>query len=240
MILPHIMAQSSDSIILQGNTAYTKSQWNDALELYHQVIARGEEGAALYYNTGNCYFKMQKLPEAILYFEKALRLAPYDEDIHHNLSIANNLITDKIDPLPVLFYQRWWNTVLNRFTSDQWGITAVILFGIFWIFIAGYKFLHAPAHRKASFIIAIPLLIISLITFRMAYLRFNEAKNMTEAIIFSPALTVKSSPDSESKDLFVIHEGTKIKITDKLGAWRKIKIANGSVGWVNQNTFKTI
>ena len=62
----------------------------------------------------------------------------------------------------------------------------------------------------------------------------------TEAIVMTPTLNVKSSPDETSNDVFVIHEGTKVFLLDTIAGWQEIKIANGSVGWILKSDLKKI
>ena len=61
-----------------------------------------------------------------------------------------------------------------------------------------------------------------------------------EAIIFAPSVYIKSSPDNNATDLFILHEGTKIILMDHLNDWYEVKIQNGNVGWIQKNTFEVI
>mgnify|MGYP001214746363 FL=1 len=235
-----LFAADNDALVVKANKAYSAGAYQQAVTLYQQVISNGFEASELYYNLGNAYFKSNDMPSAILYYEKALKLNPRDEYVKNNIQVANSKITDKILPLPDLFYKRWWNAAKNLFTMDTWAVILIINVVLFFIAISFYLISNTVLIRKASFWCGILLFIFSTFSFLFASNRYHTLTRQKEAIIFTPSLTVKSSPDENSTDLFVLHEGTKVSITDKVGQWREVKIANGSVGWVKAETFREI
>ena len=110
------MAQSNNWFE-EGNAAYNEGDYEQALALYGNIEESGLESAELYYNMGNTYYKMKKYPMSILYYEKALKLAPGDEDIRTNLEIANLAVVDKINVLPQSFFVRWWNNAKSKLSA---------------------------------------------------------------------------------------------------------------------------
>jgi tetratricopeptide (TPR) repeat protein len=235
-----LFAADDDALVVKANKAYSAGAYQQAATLYQQVVSNGFEASELYYNLGNAYFKCNDMPSAILYYEKALKLNPRDEYVKNNIQVANTKITDKILPLPELFYQRWWNALQNLFEMDTWAIILIVNVVLFFIAISFYLISNTMLIRKASFWCGILLFIFSTFSFLFASNRYHTLTRQKEAIIFSPSLTVKSSPDDNSTDLFILHEGTKVSVTDKVGQWREVKIANGSVGWVKAETFREI
>jgi tetratricopeptide (TPR) repeat protein len=233
-------AEDNVSLIEKGNIAYTGKFYQQAIDCYLKVIASGYEATELYYNLGNAYFKTEDYASAILYFEKAKKLKPGDEDINFNLKVANTKITDKIDDIPDFFLVRWYNGIANLFSFNTWAIIGIVMLVIFFGVLSMYLFSKILLVRKFSFWTAIALLVITIMFFVFAQTQYIRINNTTEAIIFSPSVTAKSSPDANSTDLFVIHEGTKVKVIDEVGEWSEIKISNGSVGWVNTTVFKVI
>ena len=235
-----LFGQNEKVLIEEANKEYSQGLYDTAIELYQEIINSGYESSELYYNLGNAYFKIHDLASAILYYEKAKKLDPNDEDINFNLNIANTRIVDKIEPVPELFYVRWWNSLLYALSLDDWakiGLTAFILTFI----LATIFFLSRTIIlRKLSFWAGIILLIISLFTFALSNQKYNSFRQDHEAVIFTPTITVKSSPNEDSIDLFVLHEGTKVQITDHIGGWYEIKIASGDVGWLKSEDLKTI
>ncbi|HSN50395.1 MAG TPA: tetratricopeptide repeat protein, partial [Bacteroidales bacterium] len=196
--------------VARGNKAYTDGFYADAVVSYKKVIASGYESPELYYNLGNAYFKLNEFPNAILYYEKAMKLDPGNEDIDFNLRIANSKIFDKIEPIPELFYKRWYSSLIGLMSVDGWAWMGIILFvaslvlGMLYFVTSGLFF------RKTGFIGGISLMILALIFIFFAYDGFNRTRHDREAIIMNPTITVKSSPDEKSVDLFVLHEGTKV------------------------------
>lgn len=241
MLLPWIgFAADNEITIAKANKAYTEGYYANAAELYKSVVATGFESADLYYNLGNAYYKQNDFASAILYYEKARKLDPGNEDVNFNLKIANSKITDKIEPIPELFYKRWAKKVVESFSVDRWSrIGLLCLF----LGLAGGLFYFISKHlfiRKAGFWLGIVFVLLSLFSFLVAWQSYDENTHRKEAIIFSPTVTIKSSPDEKSIDLFVLHEGAKVELIDNIGTWYEIRIANGSVGWVTVTSVEKI
>jgi len=228
----HLFAVTDAELVVKGNKAYSAGMFSQAIACYQDVLKRGAASAELYYNLGNAYYKSDDMPSAILYYEKAKKLRPNDSDINFNLSVANNKITDKIEEVPQLFIKRWYTTVFNLFSLDALAITSLILFAVFFILMSIFLFARPLWVRKLSFWCAIGLLVVSVCAFAIAQRKHYALLEQREAIVFTPAVTVKSSPDANSVDLFVVHEGAKVTILDTLGAWQEIRIGNGSEGWI--------
>ena len=176
----------------------------------------------------------------ILYYEKARKLDPGNEDVNFNLRIVNTKITDKIEPVPELFYRRWYRSLIESFSVDKWA--RIGLFSLFLGLISGlfYVISRQLFVRKAGFWVGIILVFLSLLSFLFAWQGYDEIKNRTSAIIFTPTVTIKSSPDEKSVDLFVLHEGAKVELMDNIGGWYEIRIANGSIGWLPASSVERI
>ena len=226
--------------ILVGNKAYTTGAYSKAIEMYKKVVDAGFESPELFYNIGNSYYKMSDYASAILWYERARRIDPGNEDIEFNLNVANTKISDKIEPLPEMFYKRWFNAVLQMFSVDMWAAVCVVLF------IAGllcgvlYISSRVLVLRKIGFWLGIGLLFLAGFSLLFAWSSYSFTKATSEAIVFAPTITVKSSPDDKSTDLFVVHEGTKVRLLDNISGWYEIRIANGSVGWLPVTSLEKI
>lgn len=223
-----------------ANNFYNQASYDTAVQLYQQVIEAGYASDMLYYNLGNALYKLRDIPSAILYYEKASKLNPNDEDIIQNLEIANSQIIDKIEPLPELFLKTWWRTFYTMFNADAWAwisiaFLATLLILAFIFMTSGRQFL-----KKLSFFLGLLVLLLTLGAFGLASQKYYYTQQTNEAIIFTPTITVKSSPGASSVDLFVLHAGTKVKLLDKTVGWNKIRIANGSVGWLPDESMKGI
>ncbi|MAE07748.1 MAG: hypothetical protein CL661_03185 [Bacteroidetes bacterium] len=235
-----LFAINPDSLILAANNSYNNGLYDSALITYHKVLNGGIESGELYYNMGNAYFKNNDIASAILYYEKAKRLLPNDTEIRYNLNIANSMIVDKIEKVPELFYHRWWNFFYNKLGADAWTIFTLISFTFLIVTIGLFIMSKQRQNRKISFYLGLLFLIITVTSYALASQKFNASIEQNEAIVFTSSITVKSSPTQNAVDLFVIHEGTKVKIIDKIDNWVEIKIQNGSVGWLPEKSIKPI
>ena len=232
--MPRFVAaqESYDAWFEQANAAYNEGNYQSALDLYNNIIEAEQESVPLYFNLGNTYYKMGTYPMAIYYYEKALKLDPSNADVKTNLEIANLAIADKIESIPQSFIVKGWNNVKNMFSSDAWATASIISFAI--LLVALFLFLRARRMglRKVGFFVVILALLVFVFSFIFSMEKRNEAKEKNQAIIMTPAVTVKSSPNDGSVDLFVLHEGTKVILLDEADGWNKVRIANGSEGWL--------
>ena len=233
-LMPRFVAaqESFDTWFEQANAAYNEGNYESALEFYNNIVAAEQESAPLFFNMGNTYYKMGTYPMAIYYYEKALKLDPSNADIKTNLEIANLAIADKIDPIPQSFIAKGWNNVKNMFSSDSWATVSIICFAL--LLVALFLFLraHRMGLRKVGFFVGILALLVFIFSFIFSMEKRNDAETHSQAIVITPTVTVKSSPNASSVDLFVLHEGTKVALLDEADGWNKVRIANGSEGWL--------
>jgi len=242
LLLPFlsVTADNVSQMMQDGNKAYQDKKFNQAVIAYQKVISLGYESSGLYYNLGNAYFKMDSLPEAILFYEKARKLNPGDEDILFNLKIVNSKIVDKIDVLPELFYIRYWKEIRSYYSRDQWAVAGITGLILFLSFAGVYLLSRRLLFRKFAFWAGLAGFVFVIFSLVFSWQSHSNMKNQKEAIVFQDAVMVKSSPDSASTDIFVVHAGTKVRVEDKVGEWLKVSIANGSVGWVESLTLRMI
>jgi tetratricopeptide (TPR) repeat protein len=241
-LLSATFAWGDDNTLLieEANNLYSQADYEQAAAIYQKVIETGFESSELYYNLGNTYFKLDNMPRAILYYEKARKLAPGDRDVLFNLNIANNRIVDKIETVPEVFYVRWWNNLVYAFSLDAWGWISLAAFGLAVLMLLVFLLSNIVWIKKTSFWGGIIFLILFGFSFLFAQQKHTTFSSDHQAIVFTPTVTIKSSPTQSSIDLFVIHEGTKVQITDHVGEWYEIEIANGSVGWLKEEDIRKI
>jgi len=235
-----VYANNSNQLIQAANNAYNQGLYDSALVTYHKVIDNGLESGELYYNMGNAYYKSNDIASAILYYEKAKKLLPNDESIDYNLNITNSMIVDKIEKVPELFYKKWWNFFYNMLGADAWAVFSLISFALLVVTIGLFILTNRRSYRKLTFFIALLFMIGTIFTSTLAYQKYYYNIEHKEAIVFDLSITVKSSPTQNAVDLFVIHEGTKVRIIDKIDNWVEIRIKNGSIGWLPEKSIKEI
>jgi len=226
-----VFSTDIDTLFNSANEAYNNEMYTNAIENYLQIVDAGYESYALYFNLGNACFKLGDIPSAILYYEKAKKLNP---------NVANTNIVDKIEPVPELFFWQWWRSIYNLFDANTWAKISVGGFILFFVLLAFYLLSKLLFIRKTAFYTGLTILFFTIFTFIIASQKYDVSKNQNEAIVFTPTITVKSSPNQNSVDLFVIHEGSKVSIIETVGNWCEIKIANGSVGWLPVDALKNI
>ncbi len=227
-------------LVEKANQSYSDADYETAIMDYESVINAGYESAALYFNLGNAYFKAGNIPAAILYYEKARKLDPTDESTQFNLELANSRIIDKLEPLPQFFLKTWWKSSRDLLNSDQWASVGILSFILLLICAAVFIISGAMLTRKFSFWSGIVFLGIMGLSFIFSASGYNEYSRHSGGIVFTPTVTVKSSPSENSVDLFVIHEGIKVFITDQVEGWSEVRLANGNVGWIKNETYRPI
>jgi tetratricopeptide (TPR) repeat protein len=227
MILP---AAAQDTEFKLANDAYLLGNYEEALSQYKLIEADGWQDAALYYNMGNCLYELGELGESILYYEKALKLEPDDEDIQHNLNFVRRKTVDRIEALP----QPFLRSLLTQFASINSSGTWAALFLLVWFAIMTLLIMYiwVKGKRKRSFFISgVVLLPVALILLSMMYIQKKE-ESREFGIILELNAYVKDGPGQASDDLFILHEGTKSEILDRYDGWFKIKLSDGKIGWI--------
>lgn len=237
----HVFAKEpAAELFSRANLYFQQQEYDSAEKVFNQILQYDSSFAEVWFNLGNVYFRKDETAKAILCYERAKKLSPADEDIDFNLHIANLRVTDKIDPLPRIFYLRWIDAASFWFSSEKWALIIVVLFWLLVICILCYFLVHSIAIRKFGFFSAALALALMVCSYALVFHQQNLIYGTERGIITAASVYVKSSPDEKSSDLFILHEGTRVDVLDELNGWKKIRIANGSIGWVIQNTFETI
>jgi len=235
LILPvNLMGQNQaklDSFKL-GNTYYTQENYEDAIRVWEWILNQGYESPELYYNLGNAYFKSHQITYAILNYERAKLLDPGNEDIDYNLELAQSFVVDKIEQVPGLFISEWHKGLVNLFSSNIWATIGLISFLFMLIFLSFFLYTQSYGIKKLSFWLLVLWLYVSISANFFAYHHHKQVVKPGTALVLSPSVTVESSPDESGTDLFLIHEGTKVKIKEYLGKWTRVKLSDGKEGWV--------
>jgi len=229
-----------DSIYSLGNTAYQQQKFDTALQSYMAIVESGLESTDLYFNIGNSYYKLNQPTQAILYYEKALKLSPQGKDIQYNLSLANKLIVDKIETLPTPFYTEWWNGLVNSLSMDTFGNLSIafIILAMFGLFV--FLRTNTVMIKRTSFYLLIVFLLASGTTYLFANSQYNQNFNTQHAIVFSTRTNIYSAPNTTSTVLFVVHDGLKVKILKTEQQWMNIMLPDGSIGWIPEEALVVI
>lgn len=224
----------------EANTAYLRSDFHTAARIYLQILDRGEHSAKLYYNLANTYFKEERLGEAILNYHRALRLNPSDEDIRYNLSVAEGHTIDRIEKIPEFFLKGWMRSLRSLMSGTAWTVLSLLLLIVTLGSVLFYLLSQRLVLRKAGFYSTLCALLLFVVCTLFAASDRTEAIDRSRAVVLSPAVPVKSSPDKAATDLFVLHEGTTLRVGESMGEWSEITLADGKKGWLESRHIETI
>ena len=201
----------------------------------------GLESARLYCNIGDAFFKDGNVSMAILNYERALKLDPSYIDARFNLDLLNSSIQDRIDPVPELILKTWMRKVCYLADSDDWAVAFLVLFAVFAALMLLFLLGRSVSARRIGFFAGIAVLLVALTCLGFSQWQRKAYMSADEAIIVRPVTSVKSSPSGESsKDLFILHEGTKVKLLDRVGTWSNIELADGRQGWMQSSDMEVI
>lgn len=224
----------------EADSAYVQERYEQAISLYNKLLETGAS-ASVYYNLGNAYYRIGDMAHAILAYERAYLMEPGDADIRFNLQLARTKTIDKIVPESEMFFITWFRQMIDWYSADQWGRAVVVCFALFVVSLLLYFFAGRMLWRKVGFGVGVCTLILAVLFHIFAYQQQQKLLVRTHAIVMSSSLTVKSTPSTSGTDLFVLHEGTKVEITDDtMKDWKEIRLADGKVGWVPVKTIERI
>ena len=235
-----LFAQDRDSVLLRAEQHYQQNEFSKAIVEYQSLADSGWASAELFYNLGNACFKNHDIKSAILYYERAKRLAPNDEAIDFNLNLSRSLIFDKVEAVPELFLISWGKAIRDRMNVREWSwwsigsFVAMLVLGLLFLFVRNMRV------RRLAFGLAVFCFLLSIATFTFGYLQKSNIERTDEAIVFASSVTLKSSPDDSGNNLFILHEGIKVRIEDRIGDWCEVRIADGNKGWMRISELKVI
>ncbi len=233
-------AQNIDKMFVDANALYKEGAYVDAVKLYKEIEQKKQVSSELYYNLGNCYYKLNKVAPTIYNYEKALKLNPRNKDARNNLVFAKKMTLDRIEPLPKSVFQRFNESVLKKLSYDGWSIVSIIFSIIMSVFFLLFYFSSVSSKKKIFFITALTSLLMLIITIIITQYQYDKSKNDVEAIVFTEEVSVKNEPIKDGEETFVIHEGAKVKVLDTVDNWKKIKLSDGKIGWMLTEHLKII
>lgn len=223
-----------------ADSAYARQQYQQAIKDYEELLHDGVS-AELYYNLGNAYYRTDNITRAVLNYERALLLSPGDGDIRFNLQMARSKTIDKITPESEMFFVTWYHALVNIKSVDGWARTALVSFALAIVLALAYLFSARIWVRKVGFFGGLAFIAVFILANLFAYQQRQELVNRTGAIIISSAVPVKSTPSKSGTDLFILHEGTKVEITDgTMRGWKEIRVADGKEGWIETSKIEII
>ena len=237
MLLPLSLQAATKA---EADSAYVQGNYHQAVSLYEEVLKKGQS-AELYYNLGNAYYRLDEITRAVLNYERALQMAPGDADIRFNLQMAQSKTIDKVVPESEMFFVTWYHAVVSMASVDGWAQLALVSLAVAIILALVYLFSDPVWMRKVGFFGAGAMLVLFLLGNLFAWQQKNARLNRRGAIIMEGTVPVKSTPAKDGTDLFILHEGTKVHITDNtMREWKEIRVPDGKQGWVETRQIEVI
>lgn len=224
----------------QGKEHYNEGNYEAAITSWESILESGEHSAALYFNLGNAYYRIDQIAPSIYFYEKALQLAPGDSEIKNNLTFAQNRTVDIVEPLPKNLISDWIDNTTQLFSFDRWAKTAIVFLVGFVLLFLLYYFSITAIKKRLFFLGSFLSLFFSLACLFFAYTNYGQVTHTKTAILFASSSQVRSEPLPRAELSFVIHEGTKVKIIAEEADWARIKLADGKDGWMLKGDLKEL
>lgn len=236
-----LMPLSANAITKQNaDDEYAKGNYQQAIKDYQEILKTGVS-SEIYYNLGNAYYRTDNITQALLAYERALQLSPGDNDIRFNLQYARSKTIDKITPETEMFFVTWYNSLVNFTSVDRWANTAIVSIVMALLLILVFLFAPQMWARKSGFYGSAVFLLLFAFANLFAFQQKHELETKQGAIVIAPTVNVKKTPAASGTDVFVIHEGTRVDITDRgMKQWRGIKLADGREGWLKTSQIEEI
>jgi tetratricopeptide (TPR) repeat protein len=237
-----LFAQSEqlNRVFDEANHLYLEQKYDTAIVQYESIIHHGYESGELYFNIGNAYYKLGKIQYAILNYERAKKIMPNDEDLQFNLQLANVQVTDKVDAVPELIVYRWMDSLHTLFSLKA---MAWMLYVLFLLALGAFScFFYANTYLQKRYSLWVGLVSSILLVFGIAnfLIQSYRGENIQYAIVMTDVANIKAAPDGRGNDVFVIHRGLKVQVLDDVNNWRKIRLADGKIGWIQENDVESI
>jgi len=232
--------QEKDTTFENANAAYNAGQFEKAVMLYKQILESGQHSAELYFNLGNSYYRLNLVGESIFYFEKAKQLQPTDEDINVNSSFAQNMAIDAVEVLPKSQVTQLKDSIIELFSQEGWAYFIVLLAWLLVLFWGLYLWSKIPFIKRTFFVSSLVLALFLIGSLFIAVIKSANTADTTYGILFNEKMEVWAEPNSRAEVLFLLHEGTKVQMLDELQDWQKIRIANGSEGWIKNAKVRSL
>lgn len=240
LLLSNSFAQTPDEMMNNANSLYQKNDFASAQKVYKELLDNGYMSPVLYYNLGNTHYRLGDLGYAIYYYEKALKLSPSDEDIIQNIKIAGSRTIDKINDVPKIFITRWWDALVVALGVSGWSFVLILVFALFLFYLGLYLLAKKSSLQRIAFYSGSGVLCLLILVFVVWMARLNIETSENLGVLLEKTASVKVSPDLQSNDAFVVHEGTKFTLEEKINNWYKIKLADGKLGWLPQSSIGKI
>lgn len=240
LFVTHLGMSQNEELFGRANQAYADADYEEAVRLYSDILNNGETSAALHYNLANAHYKLNHVAPSIYHYEKALKLAPGDKDVENNLEFARQMAIDAIEEPSEDGFYGIFSKFSSVFSPNVWAWMGIIGMLIFVVFFLGYYFSGKVLFKRIFFITGLIFLFLSITATAIGLMSQNLLENRSYAIVFAEEAEVKSEPNTRSSEVFMLHEGAKVKVTEDFQGWLEIELPNGTQGWMLAKELKLL
>ena len=231
---------SIEGLLKTAEQNFRDGQYPMAVANYLSVVEKGEHSSEIYYNLGCAYFQQNQIGKAVLNFARAEALNPEDADVQYNMELALAKTKDKIEPSDKFIIARWFESLARTQNSTGWAITALVMLIIAATAVVLWLITEKLSLRKIGFFTGLVAIIIFLIALISGNSAINRENSNAQAVIINNAVSVKSSPATGGKDIFILHEGTQLEVLQTLDDWSEIRLQDGNRGWLQTSAIEKL
>ncbi|EJL64265.1 tetratricopeptide repeat protein [Flavobacterium sp. CF136] len=225
----------------KGNALYQKGEYKQAAQEYENILKEEKQHSAeLYFNLGNCYYKLNKVAPSIYNYEKALVLKPNDAETLNNLKFARKLTIDEIKDVPKVGFAKLIQNFTGIFNYNTWAWISIGIAFIFLLSFIGYYFSQLTLSKRIYFIGMFILLFALLLSVSAGITEKSHYDNDLPAIVFAEMTEVRSEPQKAGSSIFLLHEGAKVYVKETLENWKKIELTDGTEGWIDASAIREV
>ena len=233
-----VLGQGNYKVFDKANSYYEKKYYDSSKTLYLDLYSKGMISKELFLNLGNSYFKLDSLPNAILYYEKGLKIAPGNKDLTHNLQFCNTLLKDKNSIKKSILINELILSFLGK-SPKYWAYSSIIIMFITCLLFFFYWITNESFWKKIYFYSFTSTLLLVIVTVSLSAISKSKVSDSKYGILISPVTKVMVEPSQSSSTTYQLHEGSKAKITGENENWYEISF-NDRKGWVQKIYLKKI
>jgi tetratricopeptide (TPR) repeat protein len=229
---------NADSLFAQANNYYDNQQYDSALQVNLMLVKAGYQSASLYYNIGNCYFKQGELGYAILYYLRAKRLSPNDDDINANLAFAQQFMPTRLEGVKINPVTTFFDMIVTPFTMNLLFWMASILFIIFLLYLIGFVYFR----YRGLFvnIVIYSLLILVIVSSGLAGYKYRTQYLTRRGVVVTPEAPIYSAPSENSDVEFTGGYGLTFEIKKSMEDYYLVLFENKRKGWIKKENIEII
>ncbi|MBT4774206.1 MAG: tetratricopeptide repeat protein [Crocinitomicaceae bacterium] len=229
-----IASSQNQAKFISANKLYNAGQYDTSLLNYEHLIEEGVFSFELYFNAGNAAYHLKKIGKSILYFEKAKKLDPSNEDVIHNLMLLNKLILDKNTAVNKSKAYDRMMSALSR-SPNYWSWSAIFLSIISMVCFVLYQLSRSKRNQKIGFVLGSLSLVLSVFVLILAIVQFNYINTINSGVVLNPSVTLKIAPNNDTSSAFILHEGSKVELKSSVDDWYEVIYSDGKIGWLNKD-----